>query len=230
MTVSAFDELVAARKACRRCSGLANPSVIEEGRYDSDEIGPYARWQGNRESPLLVVGQDFADVDGFIRLEGWPGERVQTNRLLTDLLREAGFAAQPPRRGVPDDVAFCTNAVLCMKQGGMQASVPSTYFENCGRSFLRPTIELVAPRAVVALGAGAVTAIRAAYGVPKRATLTDLVEHTPAATLGPRTALFVRFHPSPRVTNSWRSEEAQREDWARIGDWLRASEPDVPPA
>jgi uracil-DNA glycosylase family 4 len=216
-----YQELVTARRACRRCSGLTNPSLIAGGHYDSNEIGPYTRWQGNRQAELLVVAQDFADVESFIRFEGWPGEGVQTNLALRELLNVAGFEASGPVKGVSDDVVFLTNAVLCMKPGNMGSKVPGEYFDACGRRFLRPTIELLHPRAVVALGGDALRAIRSAYGTPGSPRLKQLVERTPAGWLSERTALFVRYHPSPRVQNTHRSKAEQMQDWERIGTWLR---------
>jgi uracil-DNA glycosylase len=216
-----YEALVAARQACRRCSGLTNASLIHDGRYDSNEIGPYTRWQGNRQADLLVVAQDFADVESFVKLEGWPGERVETNLVLRELLNAAGFEVSGPVKGVSDDVVFLTNAVLCMKRGRMGSTVPREYFETCGRNFLRATIELVQPRAVAALGGDALRAIRAAYGQPSAGPLKQFVDRMPAAFLGDDTALFVRYHPSRRVLNTHRSKLEQMQDWERIGAWLR---------
>jgi hypothetical protein len=43
---------------------------------------------------------------------------------------------------------FLTNAVLCLKDGGMQTKVMPECFTNCGVRFLRPTIDLIMPKAV----------------------------------------------------------------------------------
>ena len=56
-------------------------------------------------------------------------------------------------------ITFFTNAILCLKQGGMQAAVDPVWFANCGKLFLRPTIELIAPNAVVTLGERAYRAV-----------------------------------------------------------------------
>ena len=222
-TESAYAQLVRQRKACRLCPGLQNAAVIADGRLDSDEIGPYARWQGRLDAALLVVAQDFADAETFFRLRGWPGEGVATNLALTELLTEAGIPAQGPQRGCADDSAFFTNAVLCMKSGRMSTPVPARYYRTCGEHFLKPTVELLRPRAVVALGAGALLAMRAAFGVPERQPLDILVQQCPAAYLTAGTALFVMYHPSPTVRNTTRSLEQQRADWRRLGAWLRAA-------
>src|SRR5579863_6887163 len=128
-----YAELVVQRKACRFCSGhLTNASVIDGGSLDCEEIGAYSQWQGNLNSELMVVGQDFADVDGFRKCGGWPGERVETNENLRKMMVEAGITIQSPRVGISDDALFFTNAILCMKRGGMQGKIPRRCARECG--------------------------------------------------------------------------------------------------
>jgi hypothetical protein len=141
-----YNELVTVRKDCRACPQLVNPAVAANGELDSDRIGPYSRWQGNLHSDLVVVGQDFADVETFARVGGWPGENVGTNLTLVELLAAAGFTISPPCRGISSDQVFFTNAVLCLKHGSMQEAIPPACFRACGLRFLRPTIELVSPK------------------------------------------------------------------------------------
>lgn len=49
---------------------------------DSDRIGQYTLWQGNRDSPVLVIGQDFSDEGLFVENGGRPGRDVGTNKML----------------------------------------------------------------------------------------------------------------------------------------------------
>lgn len=210
--------VVAERKGCAACSGLANPSRIDAGRFDGDEIGPYSRWQGNLDADLMVVGQDFADVEGFRTHRGWPGERVETNRMLVELISEAGIHVSPPQFGTADDRLFFTNAVLCMKQGGMQATVPTSCFEQCGRRFLGPLIEIVSPKLVVTLGIKAAGSAGRAFGLspaPKPPASGQLPR--PIALIGNPAMLMCLYHPSRTVQNTTRSPDAQRADWREVG-------------
>ena len=218
-----YARLVAARKDCRVCPQLANPSVVESGVLDSDRIGPYSQWQGNLDAPLVVVGQDFADTSTFRRVQGWPGERVATNKNLVRLLAAAGFSVPLPRIGSPDDTLFFTNAVLCLKQGSMQRAIPSSCFQACAQRFLRPTIDLVAPRAVAALGAGALGAVLLAYGLRSPGPLLELVVAGVTFDLPSGARVFPLCHPSPTVHATTRSLALQESDWSRVGEWLRAA-------
>lgn len=218
-----YRALVERRKACRLCTRLVNPTALDRARLDCDEVGPYANWQGNLDAPVLVVGQDFADQTTYRRLRGWPGSTVATNLELVKLAAAAGFTLQAPVHGQPDDVLFFTNAVLCLKQGRMSSRVPSRCFETCGKSFLRATIELVNPRAVVTLGVGALRALEHAYELTRQGELRVLVDGIPAFCLASGAAVFPRYHPSRTVMNIARSAAEQLEDWRRIGQWLQSS-------
>jgi hypothetical protein len=90
-TERAYKALVAARKKCRDCVGVVNPSVCSDGRFDGDEIGAWSAWQGKLKAPLLVVGQDWGDVDWFVRESGKTTSTSVTNRTLVKLLQSIGY-------------------------------------------------------------------------------------------------------------------------------------------
>jgi len=219
-----YEQLVTERKACQFCSqyALTNPSCIDVPA-DSERIGPYSLWQGNLDSPLVVVGQDFADVDGYQINMGWPGENVGTNLTLVKLVAEAGLNISAPKKGASEDVIFCTNAVLCLKQGGMQAAVRSVCYSACGKRFLRPLIELIKPKAVATLGSGALKAILRAYEIENSSSLLNLLDSGRTFDLSGGVRLFPMAHPSKSVLNITRSLETQLSDWRKLGAYLESS-------
>jgi DNA polymerase len=191
--------LIDQRKRCASCPMLTNASSIDGGRHDANEIGAYSRWQGNLDAELMVIGQDFADIDGFRKHRGWAGERVRL---------------------------FFTNAVLCMKSGGMQASIPGSCFRQCGSRFLRPLVELVSPRVVATLGQNAMQAVCGAFGLVSKGKLRDVVAQPIPLTGG--TMLMPLYHPSRTVLNTARSLETQREDWRNVGRVLSGAGTSTP--
>ena len=221
MKLREYKVLVEDRKACSLCKGwLENASRIEDGIHDSDRVGPYTQWQGNLDASVIVVAQDFSDVAGFCKYRGWAGPDVKTNKYLVELLGFAGFAVAPPEYGKPDDKLFFTNAVLCIKsgkRGGRQQSVPVSCFSNCS-SFLKTTIEIVAPRLVITLGKEALRATARAFGILSTEPLSQCVGHPVA--LAPGIQLVPVYHPSPTVVNTHRSIEQMRTDWRSIGRLL----------
>lgn len=220
MKHAAYDALVAARKVYYVCEsrGLTNPATMPD--FDSDRIGPYSRWQGKLDSELMVVAQDFADVESFKKLRGWPGPRVPTNLVLVDLLRAAGIEVNAPEVGQSHDRVFFTNAVLCLKRGGMNARIATSCFRECGSRFLRPLIEIVRPRAIAAVGRGAHRGVLEAFP-QSNVTPANLVERREPFDIPGGARVFPLFHPSRMVLNSTRSRDQQIQDWVRVGEWLR---------
>lgn len=124
-----YIEMVLERKACRRCEncGLTNPSVVDNGKLDGIEIGPWTRWNGDLNARILIVGQEWGDVASFER-QGGLDTPSATNEMLLDLLGSVGISLQTAPSGGSQTGVFLTNAALCLKRGGAQAKVNSQWF------------------------------------------------------------------------------------------------------
>jgi uracil-DNA glycosylase len=213
-------ELVATRKQCCHCRELKNPAVCAGGKYDSDEIGPWTRWQGALDADLMVIGQDWGDVAYFTSHRGLDEARNPTNRRLRELLAIAGYEIGEVGAETGRGSIFLTNAILCLKSGGLGGPVKSAWFAECGSRFLRPQVELVRPRAVIALGEQAYRAICRAFHVRVQPFRTA-VESEQMVELSPGIRLFSVYHCSSRVLAATRRWEEQQADWRRIGNALR---------
>jgi uracil-DNA glycosylase len=162
----------------------------------------------------MVVGQDFSDRAYFEKWRGRDRPNSPTNLNLIQLFASIGIAIHGPGEDRTRDEAFFTNAILCLKDGGMQARVQDEWFINCGSQFLRSQVELVAPRVVVGLGARAHNAVLAAFGFAP-SQLRDAVGT--AGTRLPTGALLVGvYHCGARVVNMTRSLQQQARDWQRV--------------
>jgi DNA polymerase len=215
-----YDQLVVARKACNRCKGLRNPADIEGGKLDCGEVGTWSSWQGKLDAEVLVVGQDWGVASSFVKSRGLDTPSNQTNRTLVELLGRAGVSVTPPTRLGRDGEVFFTNAILCFKDGNDQAAVRDEWFQNCGSAFLRPTIEFVQPRVVVALGAKATHALATAFGlkVPPFARAVALAEGLP---LTRAIRMFPRYHCGAR---GLKPEPVERGTPRRLGEDRRVAE------
>jgi DNA polymerase len=218
-----YAQLVAARKACHLCAGLTNPGDVEGGRLDSEHVGAWSLWQGNLDASVMVVGQDWGDTTYFVRREGREGPRNPTNLALVELLGIAGVAVGDPGSAVGRDIAFFTNAILCLKnsQGGLQGKVQPSWFDHCA-PFLRRQIEIVRPTVVVGLGERASRTILHAFEMecgPFRAE----VEAPSGRVLPTGTRAFAVYHCGARIRNTHRSMEKQREDWKRLRPFLNTT-------
>ena len=197
------------------CSGLANPSRIDGGQHDSAEIGPWTTWQGNLGASVMLVGQDYSDVRYFVRSQGREGADNPTDVTLVRLMAQLGIALTPPRRRDARGEAFLTNAILCLKDDGMQAKIQPQWFRNC-QPFLRRQIEIVAPRVVIAMGEHAFRSALAAFD-QATVNFAEAVRSPSGMVLPNGSLLFAVYHCGKRVQNMTRSLNQQVQDWQRIG-------------
>jgi DNA polymerase len=210
-----YSELVEKRKQCKLCKDLTNPSKY--GSLDSNQIGPWSRWQGNLDAKLMVIGQDWGTVGYFKKWGGLDQPHGNpTNDNLIELLLSIGISIENPgidqRGGV-----FFTNAVLCLKEGNLQSPIKPEWVQNCGEKFLKPLIELIYPKIVVALGEKAFKAVVKAYNLQiKWSKYKELVEAN-SIFLQEGVSLFPVFHCGARIINTHRNKETQVKDWKRIG-------------
>jgi len=213
-------KLVAERKTCSACTGLTNPAACCGGKFDSEHIGPWSRWQSRLDAEVLVVGQDWADVKCFINQQGKSKSGNPTNAALMELLASVGIVIRGPE--LDDGYAgkvFLTNAILCMKQGGLQAEVREEWFDNCGKRYLGPLIALVKPKAVVCLGERAYRAVEKLYGLHRR-PFREAVMVPAKLPADNGTRIYAVYHCGKRIQNTHRKLQQQKEDWARLGEAL----------
>lgn len=90
---------------------------------------------------------------------------------------------------------------------------------NCGSRFLRPTIDLIAPKAVATLGEWAYRTILEAYGVPRFA-FKSAVERPDGFKLASGSSYSPMYHCEARILNTHRRDGQQRKDWERVKKFL----------
>ena len=89
-----------------------------EFEYDPDVISHWELWLGHKAPKSLVIGQDFGNVDYFVRNRGRDEPDNKTNENLWKLLTEAGIRAKHPRElEITRPKVFLTNSVLCLETG-----------------------------------------------------------------------------------------------------------------
>ena len=222
LKAASYQDLVASRIACRACSSLKNPSEVDDGRFDSHEIGGWTIWQGNLNARLMVVGQDWGDVKYLTKNGGRDRPGNPTNKALCTLLSSIGIHIPLPEHSRGRGELYFTNAILCLKTvGGLQGDVEDSWFSNCGQKFLRPQIELLGPKVVVCLGKRAYEAVLASFGLPCRSrTLREAVESPHLERSSGGAVIIPVYHCGARVQNAppprGRSLEQQRNDWVRV--------------
>ncbi len=182
--------------ACRQCPRMAGRRRV------------LSELNGNPNASVLFVGE--APGRRGAERHGVPFHGDAAGRNFERLLASCGLER--------DDV-FITNAVLCNPQtpDGHNAQPVAAELANCG-TWLRATLDLVAPQLVVALGAVALRALGRVEGHDLRVSRdAGRVLSWNGRKLG------VLFHPGGR-TLARRPLVTQIEDWQRVlAGWERGS-------
>lgn len=251
-----YDQIVRDRKCCQKCmpdTPRPRITIRGDGTVDAaitfsqeaimplmvnpsatnldmkNELGPWTRWQGKQDSPILVVGQDFSDLHTFAKYHGqaeWDGT---TNLKLVQAFSHAGISlANPPNpasglSGLNEDRLFFTNAVLCLKLASMSAAVNPDCYKRC-EPFLAKTIGFLGPslHVIVSLGLPASLSVLRIAGrndLVRGATMKSLLRELEGLRVfekgnGDYVYLWAFKHPAARG-----SLDVDR--WKRFGNWLR---------
>src|ERR1700730_1719387 len=126
-----YSGLVAARKTCRICVERSPGKIrsCAEFDFDPDVVSHWEPWLGHKRPKLLAVGQDFGNVDYFMRNRGRDDPNNKTNDNLRRLLREARFEVTDPPKFDGNAPVFLTNSILCLKEGRMDETVRPTWVD-----------------------------------------------------------------------------------------------------
>lgn len=209
-----YQKLVGDRKKCTDCVGLGltNPATVRDSKFDSNEIGPWTRWNGDLNARILVIGQDWGGVDSFEEQRGHD-QKSPTNDLLLNLLASVGIDIRSAPKGGSNTGVFLTNAALCLKNDGTSAPVNPKWFKNCSK-FLLAQIELVRPRVVVALGEQAYRGVCEAFTLPQ-VRFGDAVRCRNPIPLQDGTHLVPVYHCGLKGLRS-RKRSEQFADWGLV--------------
>ncbi|USK32544.1 hypothetical protein LIT25_18350 [Bacillus sp. F19] len=211
MKIVEYENLIKKRKSCFLCGpNMHNPSIILEGKFDSSAIGPWSEWYGDLDADVLVIGKDWYNSSGFISQNGKVNVLDDTNRNLLQLLKWIG---------VDENVGlFFTNSVLCMKDGEKNQKLKSAWKSNCSHSFLRPVIEIIKPKIIIALGEDAFDSIKRVYRneYPKlRCSYPKARDSTEPFIVG-EMKLFSVVHPGRLGMANFGGMEGHKKSWMKI--------------
>ncbi|WP_416828217.1 uracil-DNA glycosylase family protein [Ectobacillus polymachus] len=204
-----YAQLVKQRRNCHKCDDLSNPFMVEP-KYDSNEIGAWSTWKGDLDAKIVVIGQDWGDENYYLLSEGKCNPETATNRKLVELLQSIGIS-------VEKDKLFFTNAILCLKTGGLAGKVKKSCFNNCAVHFLMPLLEIIKPEIVITLGASAYRAVKGAYKV-KIMPFSEAVNQEEPHIIQSNDFQFKLFpiYHCGQLGLANRNSELQFKDWKRI--------------
>jgi len=219
-----WSALVTARKACRICVERSPGRLRSCGEFDFDPdlVSHWEQWLGHKTPKLLLVGQDFGNVDYFLRHRGHDEAHNATNDNLQRLLAEAGIHTTDPPQLDPAAPVFATNSILCVKEGRMNGAILASWVNTCAATHLVPLIRYLRPPVVVGMGSHGWRAVRRVYALHDAPQpIARAAGSTWVAT--DATRVFAVGHPGPLglINRRWLQQLA---DWRRIGEAVGESQ------
>jgi DNA polymerase len=175
----------------------------------------------------MVVGQDFADAKTFRKDRGRIEPKDEsfiypTNKNLNYLFEEGlGIKIGHPSKPNKSEKLFFTNALIGLKtEGGMQGEIKAHWVVDSAVNFLKPLIDIVSPKAIIALGQIPFQAIYSIFKndiKPSPFMNVPFKEHLGKFYLiNNRIKVFPVYHCGARGVNINRELKYQVEDWKKI--------------
>ena len=217
---AAYQELVKKRKGFKFSHPeLTNPSATA---FDLDHVEPWAQWQGNLDASIVVIGQEFCDLETYNKVKGTV-ERVPdvyeypSNRNLAEYFALLGYDPGHPLQPNQATPIFFTNSVMALKNGSMSANFRDSWMKESRDEFLRPLLDIIQPKVIIAIGTKPTITLGKIYGF-------SVGPHSLMVSRGPlRTTdgplIFPVYHTGGLGLRN-RSKALQIEDWKRIKSFL----------
>ncbi|HEX3153842.1 MAG TPA: hypothetical protein VHV32_04415 [Candidatus Angelobacter sp.] len=220
-----YDELVMRRKMCRLCMQTDQDKIHNGYEFDFDPpvISYWSEWLGHQRPRILIVGQDFGNVEYFRRYRGIDEPRNETNENLRKLLFEAGMKVGKAPDCDSASPIFLTNSILCLKSGAMKAQIKGRWVDTCAKNHLLSLTSYLNPSIVVGMGTMGWRAVRRVFQLADTPQRIKLAAGGSWAT-STGTLIFAVVHCSRLgiLNRPWMQQVA---DWQKIGTTLRELPP-----
>jgi hypothetical protein len=217
---AAYEALIKKRKGFTfRDKELTNPV---DTPYDKDYIEPWAQWQDNLDASIVVVGQEFCDVETFYDVKGtverYPDRfEYPANRNLQEYLASIGVGPGHPLSPNRDNPVFFTNAVMGLKNGSMSSNFSDRWLEESRVEFLEPLLKIIEPRVIIPIGTKATKTLGRLFGFPGGSHASMVASSPIRTSAGP--LVFPVYHTGGLGLRN-RPKAKQVEDWLRIKAYL----------
>ena len=213
-----YIKLVEKRKKYRFNDGLTNPSQTD---FDIDELDPWAQWQNNLNAKILVIGQEYCDVQTYNKTKSLVerfSDRYEypANKNLKEYFDLLGYDIGHPLFPNKENDIFFTNAVMGLKDGTMSANFKVKWLTESREEFLIPLIELIKPTIIITIGAMATKSVGKIYNF-KVSSHKNMVNNSPIKI---KDILIFPVYHIGGLGLSNRSKKNQIEDWKKIKNWL----------
>lgn len=216
-----YSHLVSKRKNFKvDYPGFINQCAIENGIYDTGEfLEPWGQWHNSIPADILVIGQDWGGMDYYVNNKGKDTAQNTTCSNLSMLFKELGIEIGNPESPQTGLKIHFTNLIPFIRTGKMQGNkgniINSRIITECAEEFLKPLIEIVSPKIIIALGTVPFRGLLHALNISKKGSFSKAVESGAISTTSNIT-IFPMFHCGTLSINMNRKLEQQKSDWAKV--------------
>lgn len=214
---SQYEKLVIKRKSFTFLDKeLTNPSKTI---FDINEIEPWAQWQNNLDAKILLIGQEYCDLDTYnnvqAKVERFPNKyEYPANKNLNEYFKILEYDIGHPLVPNKNNPIFFTNAVMGLKTPPMSANFKISWLKESRNEFLIPLINIIKPQIIITVGSMAIKTIGAIYNF-KVNSLAQMVANSPICLPEKNIMIFPVFHTGGLGLSN-RKKELQIEDWKNI--------------
>lgn len=215
---TSYLQLVDKRKKHSFSNGLTNPS---DTQFDIEEIEPWAQWQNNIHAEILVVGQEYSDIETYkkteAKVERFPDKfEYPANKNLKEYFEILGFDIGHPTKPNLQNPIFFTNAVMGLKPGTMSSNFKTSWLTESREEFLKPLITIIQPKIIIAIGSMATKTLGVIYDF-KVSSHKNSVDNSPI--ISGQTLIFPVYHTGGLGLRN-RPKVEQIADWSKIKNYL----------
>lgn len=144
---------------------IKNPSELSIS--NDEHLNAWAYWYGNLNADILLIGQDFGSYAYYLNNDGKDDPKNPTSLNLSTLFQQLGIDIGDSENPNDNAKLYFTNAVLGVKNGGMAEAIKRNWYKDTATKFLKPLIDIVQPKVIIAMGSVAYDAVSIIYKLKK---------------------------------------------------------------
>ncbi|MDQ6901460.1 MAG: uracil-DNA glycosylase family protein [Bacteroidota bacterium] len=211
-----YNRLVFERKKYQ----YSDPVILNPAKLDisnDEHLNAWAYWHSDLNADILLIGQDFGGYAYYSNYDGKDDPENKTNINLACLFSQLEIDLGQSDAPNINAKLYFTNAVLGVKNGAMSAPIKKGWYSDTAIKFIKPLIEIIQPKIIIALGSKAYDVVSMIYSLDKK-PMKEIIDANPIS-LPDNKKLFVVYHCS-NLGIANRSFDTQREDWKKIKAYM----------
>lgn len=209
---------------------LSNSEYLENDTHGLNTDTPYINrwnlWQGNLDADIMVIGQDYGQLDDGSNYDLW---KSGTYTNFTDVsLKKLFDKAFSINIDATDSPLFFTNMANCYRKQKTTGEMHSGWLPICSNKYMARLIKIIRPKIIIVLGRATFEALHCMEDlsvkcsdicITGKATYAEIIKHQYHILLDNFTIkVFPVYHPGANSQIN-RNFDEQLKDWKNIAEY-----------